>query len=62
MMAVFAAGMAAFAADPGFAGRARAHAATYAWEATARGYARVYESIVGPRVAANGILAAAADS
>ena len=61
MMAVFAAGMAAFAADPGFAGRARAHAATYAWAATARGYARVYESIVGPRVAANGILAAAAD-
>jgi glycosyltransferase involved in cell wall biosynthesis len=47
MVATFAAGMATFAADPHFAPRAKAHAATYSWSATARGYARIYESLVG---------------
>jgi glycosyltransferase involved in cell wall biosynthesis len=47
MVATFAAGMARFAADPQFAPRAKAHAATYSWSATARGYARIYESLVG---------------
>jgi glycosyltransferase involved in cell wall biosynthesis len=46
MAATFAAGMAAFIADPSFAPRAKAHAATYSWSATARGYARIYESLV----------------
>jgi glycosyltransferase involved in cell wall biosynthesis len=43
----YAAGMAAFDADPDFAPRARAHVATFSWGATARGYAGVYESILG---------------
>ncbi len=47
MAAAFEAGMATFAADPTFADRARAHAATFSWGATARGYARVYASIIG---------------
>ena len=47
MAAAFDVGMAAFKADPEFAPRARAHAATYSWGATARGYARVYESLIG---------------
>jgi glycosyltransferase involved in cell wall biosynthesis len=46
MAATFAAGMATFAADPCFAPHAKAHAATYSWSATARGYARIYESLV----------------
>ncbi len=46
MLAAFEAGMATFAADPGFAARARAHAATYSWGATALGYARIYETIL----------------
>ena len=45
MATTFSAGMAAFKADPEFAARARAHAATYSWGATARGYARVYASL-----------------
>jgi glycosyltransferase involved in cell wall biosynthesis len=45
MAAAFTAGLAAFRADPEFGPRARAHAATYSWAATARGYARVYESL-----------------
>lgn len=47
MVSTFRAGMATWAADHGFAERAKAHAATYSWGATARGYARVYESIIG---------------
>lgn len=47
MLATFSAGMATFMADPDFAARAQAHAATYSWGATARGYARIYESLVG---------------
>jgi glycosyltransferase involved in cell wall biosynthesis len=47
MAAAFDVGMAAFKADPEIAPRARAHAATYSWGATARGYARVYESLIG---------------
>ena len=46
-VALAAVGMAAFEADPGFAARARSHAATFSWGATARGYARVYESVLG---------------
>jgi len=49
LVSVFTAGMNTFAADPEFADRARAHAATYSWGATARGYARVYESILGEK-------------
>jgi glycosyltransferase involved in cell wall biosynthesis len=47
MLAAFDSGMAAFSADPGFAARAKAHAATYSWGSAARGYTRVYESVVG---------------
>jgi glycosyltransferase involved in cell wall biosynthesis len=47
MEAVYRAGMAAFTDDPSFAPRARSHAATFSWGATARGYARVYESLLG---------------
>ena len=49
LAAADAAGLRSFAAVPGFAPRARAHAATYSWGATARGYARVYESILGQK-------------
>jgi len=48
MAAAYAAGLETFAADPGFGPRSRAHAATFSWGATARGYVRVYESIAGP--------------
>lgn len=47
MVSTFRAGMTSWASDHGFADRAKAHAATYSWGATARGYARVYESVVG---------------
>jgi len=47
MAAAVAAGLEAFDADPGFAGRARDHAAAYSWGATARNYIRVYESVIG---------------
>lgn len=46
MMGTFAAGMATFMANRELAPRAKAHAATYSWAATARGYARIYESLV----------------
>jgi glycosyltransferase involved in cell wall biosynthesis len=46
LAATFASGMSAFDADPEFAPRARAHAATFSWGATAHGYARVYESLI----------------
>ncbi|MBM4023267.1 MAG: glycosyltransferase family 4 protein [Planctomycetes bacterium] len=49
MAAIYAASLDAFAADPDFAPRARAHAATFSWGATARGYARVYESVLGQK-------------
>jgi glycosyltransferase involved in cell wall biosynthesis len=49
MAASYAATLEAFAADPGFGPRSRAHAATYSWGATARGYARVYESVLGQK-------------
>jgi glycosyltransferase involved in cell wall biosynthesis len=46
MAATYTAGLAAFRADPGFADRMRAHAASFRWQETARGYLRVYESIM----------------
>jgi glycosyltransferase involved in cell wall biosynthesis len=46
MAATYTAGMAAFRDDPGFADRIRAHAASFLWQETARGYLRVYESIM----------------
>ena len=60
MAATYTAGLRSFAADPGFAPRARAHAATYSWGATARGYARVYESILGQKAGQSGISTPAA--
>jgi glycosyltransferase involved in cell wall biosynthesis len=39
-------GLAAWRADPGAADRGRRHAAGFAWAETARGYVRVYESIL----------------
>ena len=60
MALTYEAGTTAFAADPSFAPRARAHAATFSWGATARGYARVYESILGRTAAENEVSAATA--
>ena len=48
MATTYEAGLAASQRDPGFAARARSHAARYSWAETARGYLRVYESILGP--------------
>jgi glycosyltransferase involved in cell wall biosynthesis len=48
MAAVFHAGMAAVAAMPTFAAAARARAAEFSWENAARGYLRVYRSILDP--------------
>jgi len=48
MTAVFHAGMAAVAAMPSFAAAARARAAEFSWENAARGYLRVYRSILEP--------------
>ena len=45
MLATYEAGMAAFRGDPGSTHRIRAHAASFRWQETARGYLRVYESI-----------------
>jgi len=45
MVATYEAGMAAFRGDPGSTHRIRAHAASFRWQETARGYLRVYESI-----------------
>jgi len=36
-----------FAADPQAADRCRRHATAFSWRATAEGYARVYESVIG---------------
>lgn len=55
LAATYTAGLRSFAADPGSAPRAQAHAATYSWGATARGYARVYESILGQKAGQSGI-------
>lgn len=49
MAAAYDAGLAAQRGDPGFADRVRAHAAGYSWAETARGYLRVYESILGTK-------------
>jgi glycosyltransferase involved in cell wall biosynthesis len=46
MIGVYEAGMAVFRADPDFAARVRSHADSYSWAETARGYLRVYESIL----------------
>jgi len=46
MLGVYEAGMAAFRDDPGFAARVQAHAESYSWAETARGYLRVYETIL----------------
>jgi glycosyltransferase involved in cell wall biosynthesis len=46
MTTALEAGMAACRSDPGFAERVRRHAASYTWSETARGYFRVYESIL----------------
>jgi glycosyltransferase involved in cell wall biosynthesis len=48
MAAVFRGGMAAVAALPDFAAAARARAAEFSWEHAARGYLRVYRSILDP--------------
>ncbi len=47
MAAAYEAGFAAFRADPSFADRARAHVEQFSWAETARGYLRVYESVLG---------------
>jgi glycosyltransferase involved in cell wall biosynthesis len=49
MGSVFAAGMAAHRSDPDSSSRIQAHAARYSWAETARGYVRVYESILAAR-------------
>jgi glycosyltransferase involved in cell wall biosynthesis len=46
MAATYEAGMASFRGDAGFAERVRAHAAKFRWEETARGYLRVYDTIM----------------
>jgi len=51
MATVFHAGMAAVAAMPTFAAAARARAAEFSWENAARGYLRVYRSILDPAAA-----------
>jgi glycosyltransferase involved in cell wall biosynthesis len=48
MAAVFRSGMAAAAALPTFAAAARARAAEFSWENAARGYLRVYRSVLDP--------------
>ena len=51
MAAVFHAGMAAVSAMPTFAAAARSRAAEFSWDAAARGYLRVYRSILDPAAA-----------
>jgi glycosyltransferase involved in cell wall biosynthesis len=51
MAAVFRAGMTAVGALPAFASAARARAAEFSWENAARGYLRVYRSILEPALA-----------
>lgn len=46
LAATYRAGMEAAARDPRFGDRARAHAATFSWRETARGYARIYEGLL----------------
>jgi len=46
MAAVYEAGLAAWRNDPAAVDRGRRHAASFAWAETARGYVRVYESIL----------------
>jgi glycosyltransferase involved in cell wall biosynthesis len=46
MMEVLEAGLRSCRADAGFADRVRAHAATYSWQATARGYVAIYERVL----------------
>jgi len=55
LAAVVEAGLRSFAADPGFAARARAHAAGFSWQATAREYGRVYARMLAAAAAENGI-------
>jgi glycosyltransferase involved in cell wall biosynthesis len=52
LAATYRAGMEAVDRDPCFADRARAHAASFSWTATARGYARIYEELLGARPSA----------
>jgi len=47
LAAVYRAGMAEAARDPQFACRARAHADSFSWQATGRGYARIYGHLLG---------------
>lgn len=54
MAEVFRVGMEAVAAMPTFAAAARARAAEFSWENAARGYLRVYRSILCPKRASPG--------
>ncbi len=47
MAAVYREGIRRFAAEPDVAARLQCHVARYSWAATASGYARVYESVIG---------------
>jgi glycosyltransferase involved in cell wall biosynthesis len=55
MVGALEAGLAACRADSGFADRVRAHAATYSWQTTARGYVAVYERVLREIRPKNGI-------
>ncbi|MFM7184885.1 MAG: glycosyltransferase family 4 protein [Planctomycetota bacterium] len=46
MAAAYESGLATWRADPAAVDRGRRHAASFAWSETARGYVRVYESIL----------------
>ena len=45
MAAQLARGLARFAADPGMATAAKAHAASFSWQETVRRYAELYEQV-----------------
>jgi len=47
LAAVYRDGLSRYQADPAFATRLKAHAASFSWAATARGYADVYAGILG---------------
>jgi glycosyltransferase involved in cell wall biosynthesis len=47
LTAVYRDGLSRYQADPAFATRLKAHAASFSWAATARGYADVYAGILG---------------
>lgn len=49
MAATYRNGLETHRTSPGFADRARAHAAGYSWAATARGYLRVYEDVLSKK-------------